>query len=138
MNLSELYKLIKRFEGCRLKAYLCPAGVWTIGWGSTGPGIVKGVVWTLGLTVISAVIGVVVGVACAWARVHGATWLRWVVRSMLRAIIKAVLVLAGAVRSKRKHWQINQARQHCVQALKIAKIGTIRKTCISRVIISKC
>lgn len=46
MNLSELYKLIKRFEGCRLKAYLCPAGVWTIGWGSTGPGIVKGVVWT--------------------------------------------------------------------------------------------
>lgn len=46
MDLAELYKLIKRFEGCRLKAYLCPAGVWTIGWGSTGPGIVKGVVWT--------------------------------------------------------------------------------------------
>ena len=46
MNLAELYKLIKRFEGCHLKAYLCPAGVWTIGWGSTGPGIVKGTVWT--------------------------------------------------------------------------------------------
>ena len=27
--------LIKEFEGCRLEAYLCPAGVWTIGWGRT-------------------------------------------------------------------------------------------------------
>lgn len=46
MNLVELYILIKRFEGCRLVAYLCPAGIWTIGWGSTGPGIHDGVVWT--------------------------------------------------------------------------------------------
>ena len=29
-------ELIKKFEGCRLKAYKCPAGVWTIGWGHTG------------------------------------------------------------------------------------------------------
>lgn len=29
--------LIKRFEGLRLKAYKCPAGVWTVGYGSTGP-----------------------------------------------------------------------------------------------------
>lgn len=28
--------LIKQFEGCRLKAYKCPAGVWTIGIGHTG------------------------------------------------------------------------------------------------------
>lgn len=28
--------LIKQFEGCRLTAYKCPAGVWTIGWGHTG------------------------------------------------------------------------------------------------------
>lgn len=28
--------LIKRFEGCRLTAYKCPAGVWTIGYGHTG------------------------------------------------------------------------------------------------------
>lgn len=28
--------LIKAFEGCRLTAYLCPAGVWTIGYGHTG------------------------------------------------------------------------------------------------------
>src|SRR5580692_11404452 len=27
--------LIKQFEGLRLDAYLCPAGVWTIGWGHT-------------------------------------------------------------------------------------------------------
>lgn len=26
-------KLIKKFEGCYLKAYKCPAGVWTIGYG---------------------------------------------------------------------------------------------------------
>lgn len=28
-------ELIKRFEGCRLNAYKCPAGVWTIGYGAT-------------------------------------------------------------------------------------------------------
>ena len=27
--------LIRHFEGCRLDAYLCPAGVWTIGYGHT-------------------------------------------------------------------------------------------------------
>jgi lysozyme len=58
-------ELIKRFEGCRLKAYPDPesprakhrraTGVdehrlsgdpWTIGWGCTGPGIEEGVTWT--------------------------------------------------------------------------------------------
>lgn len=28
--------LIRKFEGCVLKAYRCPAGVWTIGYGHTG------------------------------------------------------------------------------------------------------
>ncbi len=28
-------ELIKHFEGCKLKAYLCPAGKWTIGIGTT-------------------------------------------------------------------------------------------------------
>lgn len=46
MNLNLLYALIKRFEGCRLRAYLCPAGVWTIGWGSTGPDVAPGTTWT--------------------------------------------------------------------------------------------
>ena len=27
--------LIKQFEGCKLKAYKCPAGLWTISWGLT-------------------------------------------------------------------------------------------------------
>lgn len=31
--------LIKRFEGLRLEAYVCPAGVLTIGWGHTGPDV---------------------------------------------------------------------------------------------------
>lgn len=38
--------LIKRFEGCHLKAYKCPAGVWTIGFGHTGNDVKEGVVWT--------------------------------------------------------------------------------------------
>lgn len=41
-----LLDLIRWFEGCRLVAYLCPAGVWTAGWGSTGPDVKKGTVWT--------------------------------------------------------------------------------------------
>ncbi len=28
-------ELIKLFEGCKLKSYKCPAGVWTIGFGNT-------------------------------------------------------------------------------------------------------
>lgn len=34
-NLAGL-NLIKSFEGCRLTAYKCPAGIWTIGYGHTG------------------------------------------------------------------------------------------------------
>lgn len=33
--------LIKEFEGCRLTAYKCPAGVWTIGYGHTA-GVKRG------------------------------------------------------------------------------------------------
>lgn len=33
--------LIKSFEGCKLKSYKCPAGVWTIGYGHTA-GVKKG------------------------------------------------------------------------------------------------
>ena len=32
---SAAVRLIAEREGCRLRAYLCPAGVWTIGWGRT-------------------------------------------------------------------------------------------------------
>ena len=37
MNTSQTgIDLIKHFEGLSLKAYKCPAGVWTIGYGTTG------------------------------------------------------------------------------------------------------
>lgn len=39
-------ELIKRFEGCELKAYKCPAGVWTIGYGSTGSHVKPGMTIT--------------------------------------------------------------------------------------------
>lgn len=45
-SLAALYALIKRFEGCRLTPYICPAGVWTCGWGSTGPDVFPGRAWT--------------------------------------------------------------------------------------------
>lgn len=35
-------QLLKAFEGCELRAYLCPAGVWTIGYGSTGSHVYPG------------------------------------------------------------------------------------------------
>lgn len=38
--------LIKRFETCRLQAYLDPIGIPTIGWGHTGPEVHLGLVWT--------------------------------------------------------------------------------------------
>lgn len=41
--------LVRKWEGCRLKAYPDPAtggAPWTIGYGATGPGIHKGVTWT--------------------------------------------------------------------------------------------
>ena len=44
--MDKLLDLIRRFEGLRLKAYLCPAGVWTCGYGSTGPDVAAGVTWT--------------------------------------------------------------------------------------------
>jgi lysozyme len=40
MNIKAI-ELIKEFEELRLEAYLCPAGVWTIGWGHT-KGVIKG------------------------------------------------------------------------------------------------
>ena len=39
--------LIKEFEGCELKAYYCPAGILTIGYGHTGPDVLLGMTITL-------------------------------------------------------------------------------------------
>lgn len=44
--LSILIQHLKEFEGCRLKAYQDTGGVWTVGYGCTGPNIVKSTVWT--------------------------------------------------------------------------------------------
>lgn len=50
MKITDLgLRLIKTFEGCKLKAYPDPGtggDPWTIGWGATGQGIGKGVTWT--------------------------------------------------------------------------------------------
>ena len=47
MRISEHgIQTIKNFEGLSLKAYRCPAGVWTIGWGSTA-GVTAGMTITL-------------------------------------------------------------------------------------------
>ena len=39
---AEGIALIKKYEGCKLKAYTCPAGVLTIGYGHTGKDITPG------------------------------------------------------------------------------------------------
>jgi len=48
---NKLKELVKEFEGCKLKAYKCPAGIWTIGYGNTqyenGKAVKEGDVITL-------------------------------------------------------------------------------------------
>ena len=39
-------QLIQSFEGCRTRAYRDTGGIWTIGWGHTGPEVHEGLVWT--------------------------------------------------------------------------------------------
>ena len=48
--------------------------------------LAKGIGWTVGLTAIATLIGMVVGVACAWARSSGPAWLRWVVGTYVELI----------------------------------------------------
>ena len=48
--------------------------------------LAKGITWTIGLTAIATLIGMVVGVACAWARSSGPVWLRWVVGAYVELI----------------------------------------------------
>jgi polar amino acid transport system permease protein len=50
------------------------------------PLLLKGVAWTLALTAVSASVGVAVGVACAWSRTYGATWLKWLVGTYVELI----------------------------------------------------
>lgn len=50
------------------------------------PMLLVGVAWTLGLTVVSAVLGVLIGIACAWVRSEGPVLLRIVVGSYVELI----------------------------------------------------
>ncbi|CAN5917356.1 amino acid ABC transporter permease [soil metagenome] len=50
------------------------------------PLLAKGVGVTLVLTAISASVGVVLGVACAWARLHGPAWLKAIVGAYVELI----------------------------------------------------
>lgn len=43
---NEGRRLIQNYESCRLKAYRDSNGIWTIGWGHTGPEVVQGLEWT--------------------------------------------------------------------------------------------
>jgi polar amino acid transport system permease protein len=50
------------------------------------PLLLQGVAWTVGLTVVSAVIGVGVGVALGWSRAHGPRALKWIVGTYVELI----------------------------------------------------
>jgi len=50
------------------------------------PLLAKGVGVTVALTAVSATVGVMLGVACAWSRLYGAAWLRAVVGTYVELI----------------------------------------------------
>jgi len=50
------------------------------------PMLAKGAAVTLALTAVSASIGVVLGVACAWTRLHGPGWLKAIVGAYVELI----------------------------------------------------
>jgi len=50
------------------------------------PLLLKGVIWTVGLTAVSATLGVLIGTLCAWARVHGSPALRWLVGTYVELV----------------------------------------------------
>lgn len=50
------------------------------------PFLLKGVLWTLGLTAVALALGLVVGIACAWARASGPAPLRWLAGAYVELI----------------------------------------------------
>jgi polar amino acid transport system permease protein len=50
------------------------------------PLLVKGVAWTLGLTAVSAVLGLLLGIGCAWVRTQGPGWSRPAVAAYVELI----------------------------------------------------
>lgn len=53
---------------------------------SQWPLLAKGIVWTLGLTAVSALLGVLLGIVCAWTRTQGPKWAKPVVSSYVELI----------------------------------------------------
>ena len=50
------------------------------------PLLLRGVAWTIGLTAVGTVLGMIVGTFCAWARSGGPRWLRLVVGTYVELI----------------------------------------------------
>ncbi len=53
---------------------------------SQWPLLMRGLAWTAGLTVVAVILGLSLGIACAWARSSGPTALRWLVASYVELI----------------------------------------------------
>ena len=53
---------------------------------SQWPLLLEGVAYTVGLTLVSAVVGLALGVACAWARAWGPRLLAWIVAAYVELI----------------------------------------------------
>jgi len=53
---------------------------------SEWPLLLRGVAWTVGLTAIGTVLGMIVGTFCAWARADGPKWLRAIVGTYVELI----------------------------------------------------
>ncbi|MBS78280.1 amino acid ABC transporter permease [Variovorax sp.] len=50
------------------------------------PLLLRGVAWTIGLTAVGTVLGMIVGTFCAWARADGPRWLRAIVGTYVELI----------------------------------------------------
>ena len=53
---------------------------------SEWPLLIRGIAWTVGLTAVSALLGVALGIACAWSRTQGPLWARPVVGAYVELI----------------------------------------------------
>lgn len=53
---------------------------------SQWPLLVRGLAWTAGLTFVAVILGLSLGIACAWARSSGPSALRWIVASYVELI----------------------------------------------------
>jgi len=53
---------------------------------SEWPLLLRGVAWTIGLTAVGTMLGMIVGTFCAWARADGPKWLRAIVGTYVELI----------------------------------------------------